>query len=117
MATIAVTALTPNTFTAAPSQTASGATNIISSAGIPLEEIVLKAVVTTATTVVTIKAGDSPPALSAGQGDSALSLTVGTHYVGPFTSARYMQDNGTLNVDVATAAQVTLAAIRLPRTA
>jgi hypothetical protein len=117
MATIAVTALTANSNTAAPTQTASGTTNIVSAANIPLEEIMLKAVVTTATTVVTIKAGDYPPALSAGQGDAALSLTVGTHYVGPFTSGRFVQSDGTLNVDVATAANVTLAAIRLPRTA
>lgn len=117
MATIAVTGLTANTNTAAPTQTASGSTNIISTASVPLEEVVLKAVVTTGTTVVTVKAGDYPPALSAGQGDLALSLTVGTHYVGPLTSARFLQNDGTVNVDVATSANVTLAALRLPRTA
>lgn len=117
MATIAVTALTANTNTAAPSQTASGSSNTVSTAGIPLEEVILKAVVTTATTTVTVKAGDYPPALSQGQGDLALSLAVGTHYVGPLTSARFLQDDGTLNVDVSTAANVTLAALRLPRTA
>ena len=117
MATIAVTALSPNAGTAAPSQTASGSTNIVSTASTPLEEIVIKAVVTTATTNVTVKAGDHPPALSAGQGDLVVAATVGTHYIGPFTSARFLQSDGTLNVDVATAANVTLAALRLPRTA
>lgn len=117
MATIAVSPLVPNSFLAAPTQTASGTSNVVSAAGIPLEEVMVKAVVTTATTVVTVKAGDSPPALAAGQGDAALSLATGTHYIGPFTSARFLQSDGTLNVDVATAANVTLAAIRMPRTA
>lgn len=117
MATIALSSLVPNSNLAAPPQTASTATNIVSTAGVPLEEILVKAVVTTATTVVTVKAGDSPPATAAGQGDAALSLAVGTHYVGPFTSARFLQSDGTLNVDVATPANVTLAAIRMPRTA
>lgn len=117
MATIAVSPLVPNSSLAAPTQTASGATNIISTGTIPLEEVVLKAVVLTATTVVTVKAGDNPPALSAGQGDLALSLAIGTHYIGPLTSARFVQSDGTVNVDVATSANVTLAAIHMPRTA
>lgn len=117
MATIAVTALVPNDSTTAPSQTASGATNTVSTAGYPLEEIILKAVVTTAETDVTIVAGDNPPALSAGQGNLVEALAVGTHYMGPFTSARFLQSDGTLSVNVETAANVTLAAFHLPRTA
>ena len=117
MATIAVTSLGSNNSTVGTTGTASGATNIISTANLPLEQVMLVAVVTNATTNVTIKAGDSPPALSSGQGDLVKALVVGTHYIGPFTSARFMQNDGSLNVDVATAANVTLAALRLPRNA
>lgn len=117
MATIALTQLVPNDSIAAPTQTASTATNIVSTAGAPLEEVILRVVVTTATTNVTVKAGDNPPALSAGQGDLVEALAVGTHYMGPFTSARFVQGDGTLNVDVATPANVTLGAMRMPRTA
>jgi hypothetical protein len=117
MATISLIGLSPNNSTAATTGTASGATNIISTAGVPLEEIMLVAYTTTATTNVTVKGGDYPPALSAGQGDLVVACPVGTTYIGPLSSARFMQDDGTLNVNVATAANVALAAVRVPRTA
>lgn len=117
MATFALIALSPNNSTAATTGAATGSTNIVSAAGVPLEEIMLVATVTTATTNVTVKAGDYPPALSAGQGDLVVAAPVGVTYIGPFTSARFMQDDGTMNVNVATSANVVLAVVRIPRTA
>ena len=117
MATIALSNFVPNADLAAPAGTGAGATNIVSSAGVPLEQVVLQVVTATATTVLTVKAGGNPPSLSAGQGDLAVSCTVGTRYIGPFTSARFMQADGTMNVNSATAANHTITAFRLPRTA
>jgi hypothetical protein len=118
MATIAVTELVPNANIVQPTPSAMTATNIISTQDTPLEEIVLQIVVATAPTTVTVKGGDNPPALAAGQGDLVLtSLAVGTHFVGPFTSARFIQSDGTLNVDSATSANTTLSALHMPRTA
>jgi len=115
MAAIPISELTPNARTADPAGTASGATNIVA-ASVP-EELLLRAVVTTATTNVTIKAGDNPPALNSGQGDLTAACVVGTNWIGPLTSARFIQSDGTINVDVATPANVTLTAFHLPRTA
>jgi len=117
MANIALSPFVPNADLAAPAGTGAGATNIVQSAGVPLEQIVLQVVTATATTVLTIKAGGNPPSLSAGQGDLAVSCTTGTRYIGPFTSARFMQADGTMNVNSATAANHTITAFRLPRTA
>lgn len=115
MASIPLSALVANSSLAGPAGTASGATNIVAAG--PPEEVVLRAVVVTATTNVTVKAGDSPPAHSAGQGDLVVACPVGTTFLGPFTSGRFVQDDGTMNVDVATSANVTLTAFRVPRTA
>lgn len=118
MATIALSQLVPNSTVVQPTPATMDATNIISAQRVPLEEIVLRIVVATAATTVTVKAGDNPPSLSAGQGDLVLTaLAVGTHLVGPFTSARFVQSDGTLNVDSATPANTTLTALRMPRTA
>lgn len=117
MATIPLSTLVPNSLLAGPAGTAAGATNVVSTENVPLEEVVLRVVTTTATTVATVKAGDYPPALSAGQGDLAVSCPVGTTFIGPFTSARFVQNDGTLNVDSATAANQTITAFKLPRTA
>lgn len=115
MASIPISELTPNARTADPSGTASGANNTIA-ASVP-EELLIRAVVATATTNVTIKAGDNPPALSAGQGDLVAACVVGTNFIGPLTSARFIQSDGTINVDVATPANVTLTAFHVPRSA
>lgn len=116
MASIPLSTLTPNARTADPAGTASGSTNIVAAGAAP-EEIILRAVVANATTNVTVKAGANPPALSAGQGDVVAACVVGTNFIGPLSSARFIQADGTINVDVATAANVTLTAFVVPRTA
>jgi hypothetical protein len=81
------------------------------------EEVFLRVVTATATTNVTIKAGNYPPALSSGQGDLTFACTVGTAFLGPFTGARFLQSDGTLNVVSGTPANTTITAFRMPRTA
>lgn len=124
MATVPLSSFAPNSSLAAPAGTTLGATNTVSTNGVPLEEVVLQVVTSTATTVLTVKAGSNPPALSAGQGDLAVSCPVGTTWIGPFTSARFAQGmqpdrvtGGILNVDSATGANQSVTAFRLPRTA
>lgn len=56
------------------------------------------------TNVVTVRKGDNPPALAAGQGDLAVTLaaTTGVQYLGPFESGRFIQggaDMGDLHID------------------
>lgn len=63
----------------------------------------------------TVKAGDTPPAIAAGQGDVAVTVAFGTtHYVGPFESGRFLQSDGSLMVTSSTTTG-TVAALRVPR--
>lgn len=88
----------------------------------PLNEYVLIVTNTTSSTkTVTIKAGDSPPADAAGQGDLVVSFTAGNvtpqvKTIGPLESARFMQNDGTVNVDVAASMTGTVTLLRVPRT-
>lgn len=56
------------------------------------------------TNVLTVRKGDNPPALAAGQGDLAVTIaaTTGVQYIGPFESGRFLQggaDAGDLHID------------------
>lgn len=118
---VTVVSLTANTTTADPAGTTADATNdhSVDPAGIPLEEIVLRITQTDMSArVATIKAGDNPPALAAGQGDLTKSMATNeTWWVGPLTSARFAQDDGKLNIDLAASFAGTITAFRIPRTA
>jgi len=69
------------------------------------------------TNVVTIAAGDNPPALRAGQG--ALAVTVaastGVQYLGPFESDKYLQDDGSMSIDFETGMTGAIDILLLPR--
>lgn len=70
--------------------------------------------------VVTIKAGDSPFATAAGLGDKAVPVAAGvTAIIGPFPSARFMQDDGSVNIafsgDVGDTVQGTARVFILPK--
>lgn len=115
---ITVAALTPNSSIADPAGTAVDPTNGMVVSGIPLEELVLEINSTFAGAKdFTVLAGDSPPALDAGQGNLVVTLNAAVGLVGPFTSGRFSQSDGTLLVDVAAAATGTIKAIHMPRTA
>jgi hypothetical protein len=66
---------------------------------------------------VTIKAGTNPPAAAATQGDLVVAMTANTiSWIGPFESGRFIQNDGTMLVDVAAAVVPgTITALRVPR--
>ncbi|TDD25049.1 hypothetical protein E1287_37595 [Actinomadura sp. KC06] len=63
----------------------------------------------------TVKAGDYPPALAAGQGDFTTgSIANGaTVYLGPFESGRFIQSDGSMIVESSVA--LTMTAFKVPR--
>ena len=67
--------------------------------------------------VATIVAGDNPPALSAGQGnlDITVPATSGDMTVAGLESARFLQSDGTVNIDLAASFAGKVYAIRVPR--
>lgn len=56
------------------------------------------------TNVLTVRAGDNPPALRAGQGDLTVTLaaTTGVQYMGPFESDKVLQADGSMEIDFET---------------
>lgn len=63
----------------------------------------------------TVKAGDYPPALAAGQGDLTVSVAFGTvEFIGPFESGRFVQSDGSMLFEsTTTTGAVTV--LRIPR--
>lgn len=126
---MARTALTPvtltaNTVVADPAGTDLDADNDhVFTPTNPTSEYVIRVVNTTSSTkTVQLKAGDSPPADAAGQGDLTLSLTAGNvtptvKWFGPFSSARFMQNDGTVNIDVDASMTGKITVFHVPRTA
>jgi len=124
---MARTALTPvvltaNTSTADPAGTSYDATNShYFTPTSPLNEYVIRVTNTTSSTkTVTVKAGDSPPASDSGQGDVVVSLTAGNvttqvKWIGPLQSGRFMQDDGTVNIDIAASMTGAITVFSIPR--
>lgn len=86
--------------------------------GYPLEEFIFRFTNTNGSDrVATIVAGDSPPALSAGQGnlDITVPATTGDMTVAGLESARYIQSDGLLHIDLAASFAGAVRAIRVPR--
>jgi hypothetical protein len=84
----------------------------------PLEELVLRFTNTNGSDrVATIVAGDSPPALSSGQGNLNITVpaTSGDMTVAGLESARFMQSDGTIQIDLATSYAGAIRAFRVPR--
>ncbi|MDN5860908.1 MAG: hypothetical protein L0H84_20070 [Pseudonocardia sp.] len=92
-----------------------GITDGHSVTGYQPEELYLQVVVATAETDVTVKAGANPPALEAA--DQVFACAIGDHLIGPFTSGKVAQTDGSIHVDYETPANVTVAAVHVPRTA
>lgn len=64
---------------------------------------------------ITVKAGDNPPALAAGQGDLVVTVAFGTtRFIGPFESGRFMQSDGSMMIESETTTG-TITALRIPR--
>jgi hypothetical protein len=66
---------------------------------------------------VTIKAGTLPLAIASGQGDLVVNVAANTiSWIGPFESGRFLQNDGSMLVDVAAAVVPgTITALRVPR--
>ena len=92
--------------------------HIIALAGIPLSEITIRLTNTNGTDrIATIKAGVSPPALSAGQGDLAVTVpaTSGDVTIAGLESARYLQADGSIHLDLAASFAGAVRATRSPK--
>ncbi len=124
---LTVTTLTPNTPTNGLGTTTNiDATNshsiTVPASATPGELLLIAKNTTASTKTVTVKAGANPPAVRKGLGDmTALSLTDGSTtatygVIGPFEAARYMQADGTINVDVAASMTGTITVLYIPRT-
>lgn len=84
----------------------------------PLEEYVIRFTNTNGTDrVATIKAGANPPALASGSGDLAITVpaTTGDMSVGGLESARYIQADGSLSIDLGASFAGKVFAVRVPR--
>lgn len=86
--------------------------------GYPLEEFIFRFTNTNGSDrVATIVAGDNPPALSAGQGnlDITVPATSGDMTVAGLESARFVQSDGLVHIDLAASFAGKVRAIRVPR--
>jgi hypothetical protein len=115
--TVAVLSRTGGT---TPAGVAADPTNdhVVNLGGYPLEEFVFRFTNTNGTDrVATFVAGDSPPALSSGLGnlDITVPATTGDMTVAGLESARFLQDDGTVQIDLAASFAGTVAAWRVPR--
>jgi len=78
--------------------------HVVDLAGYPLENVTIRLTNTNGTDrVATIVAGDYPPALSAGLGNLAVTVpaTSGDVTIAGLESARYLQADGTIHIDLA----------------
>jgi hypothetical protein len=120
-AALTVTTLTANTAVAdvlASAGVAIDATNShVLTVAEALDSYIIRINNTTAgTKVATIKAGDNPPADAAGQGDLAVSCTNGqVKFVGPLESARFIQNDGTVLIDIEAGMTGFIQVFRVPR--
>jgi len=119
--TIPVTSLAKNAGAAmatAESATAVDQTNGMAIAGANPEKLLLRVTNTAgAAHGVIIRAGNSLyPAVLSGQGDLNVQVaaTTGVAYVGPFDSERFLQSDGSLNVDFEASFAGKIAAVLLP---
>ena len=85
-----------------------------------LSKVIIRLVNTTAASkVFTLVAGDNPPADAAGQGNLTVTLADGSTtptvaYLANLESARFLQNDGTVNITVAAATTGTITAFQLP---
>lgn len=115
---VTVTELSANSSVADPAGNAVDPTNGHIISGVPLEELMLEINSTFAGSKnFTVKAGVNPPADAAGQGDLVVAINAAVRLIGPFSSARFIQADGSLWLDVEAAATGTIKAIHVPRTA
>ena len=92
--------------------------HVVDLGGFPLEEFVFRFTNTNGTDrVATFVVGDNPPAASAGQGnlDVTVPATSGDMTVAGLESARFLQSDGTVHIDLAVSFAGAVRAFRVPR--
>lgn len=122
---VPVTVLTANTVVADVAGTAVDPTNghYIDVSAYAAEQLIIRVKNTTASTkTATVKAGVNPPADAAGEGTVVVSLTDGSGtptqaFIGPLTSARFIQAGSQVHVDIAAGMTGNITAFIVPRTA
>lgn len=115
MADPTYTTLTANDKTAAPSGTTLAASQSLADAEPEKTILVVAETGGSADLTFTVKAGDYPPAIAAGQGDLAVTITKSTtQYIGPFESGRFLQNDGSMSF-TSSATTGTIAALKVPR--
>ncbi len=119
--TVHVTTLSKNAVTANPTGTAIvHANDHVITPTKPIRDIFIRIKHTThGAKTATIVAGDTPPALAAGQGDLEVALGDATsgdieYFVGPLEAARFLQKNGTIVVKFASSTTGNIEAFQLP---
>ena len=115
---VPVTTLTANAFTIRPAGTTADPTNDhYITVDFPLEELLVEFTQTDATgRAATVNAGDSPPATSATQGSISQTMAQNAvYYVAGAESGRFIQSDGTLEIDLAASFAGTIRAYRVPR--
>lgn len=116
---VTVTTLTAGTAASESAGTTADPTNDhVVTVDFPLEELLLVFKNTNGSDrVATIVAGDNPPASNSGQGnlDITVPATSGVKLIGGLESARFLQNDGTLQIDLAASFAGTVHAYRLPR--
>lgn len=116
---VSYSSLVPNGNLADPSGTATnaGTGNGHTIAASSPELTLLRVVAGSTGGNVTVKAGSLPLAVASGQGDLVVAVANnGTQWIGPFESGRFLQNDGTILVDIATGFVAgTITAFKVPR--
>ncbi len=64
---------------------------------------------------LTVKAGDNPPAVAAGQGDLTITIAQDAYACAVLDTSRFLQDDGTINIDVAASMTGSIWVIQMPQ--
>ncbi len=120
----ALTAEAQNAFTLAAAGVAIDATNhhsVTVPAGVDARELVLFFVHTTSSSkAATVKAGVNPPSVRTGTGDLTVTMgdgsTTAVLALVPLDGSRFMQSDGTINIDIASGMTGRIACFQIPRT-
>jgi hypothetical protein len=118
---VTITSLAGNTWGAQPTGNDLDPTNgHVITPTCPVHELVIEITHTTASSKnITVKAGDNPPANAQGKGDLVEAFADGS--VTPVVkrvvldSSRFLQDDGTINIDVEASATGKIRCFRVPR--
>lgn len=114
---VPVTDLTTATSTADPAGTTADPTNGHTITGVRPEVLVFRVKNTTAGSLnAIVRAGSQPLAPSSGQGDLTVAVAAGaTVFIGPLESARFLQNDGSISLDLQATFTGTVTAFRTNR--